>query len=427
MAPPPEETPIESVEEEMEQADTSDDSPDEEIEAESSVEEEPVEEVEDEPVEEVEEVSEVEEKTSPSKGPPSGPPSKGPPSGPPSKGPPSGPPSKGPPGPPSGPPSKGPPSGPPSKGPPQAEEPVDEPEEEVVEEAAEEAEEDPTEESEEAVEEATEEEAVEEESTTEEPTELAPTTVVPNTARTEAAEAEVLRLSGEVNSLRKSLSGAAEVIEDLETPPMPPAVFADIVVQDHLVADIARLARQLDREQLVRANMGTIAMLHPGMPGVMISTKRNTLLPRLDERGITGGRLGQNAPEEATSDWRILEVLLASKSLDTGGPAACIHMHGAFTTAASCEKDLILCTPIDEVGKKELGKIIIVDPDEENPEDFLRQTADALKQGGMKCVVIRGHGAYSLGADLDDAWANAAMLEHSMKIVLLARQAKLKI
>jgi ribulose-5-phosphate 4-epimerase/fuculose-1-phosphate aldolase len=102
-------------------------------------------------------------------------------------------------------------------------------------------------------------------------------------------------------------------------------------------------------------------------------------------------------------------------------------MHGAFTTAASCEKDLILCTPIDEVGKKELGKIIIVDPDEENPEDFLRQTADALKQGGMKCVVIRGHGAYSLGADLDDAWANAAMLEHSMKIVLLARQAKLKI
>jgi ribulose-5-phosphate 4-epimerase/fuculose-1-phosphate aldolase len=173
--------------------------------------------------------------------------------------------------------------------------------------------------------------------------------------------------------------------------------------------------------------MGTIAMLHPGMPGVMLSTKKGTLLPRLDERGITGGRLGQNPPAEATSDWRILEVLLASKSLDTGGPAACIHMHGAFTTAASCEKDLILCTPIDEVGKKELGKIIIVDPDEENPDDFLRQTADALKQGGMKCVVIRGHGAYSLGADLDDAWANAAMLEHSMKIVLLARQAKLKI
>jgi ribulose-5-phosphate 4-epimerase/fuculose-1-phosphate aldolase len=436
MEPAPEEAPIESVEEETEEADISDDLPEEEKTTESTVEEDP----EEDPVEESTEEPEEEGKTTPSKGPPSGPPSKGPPSkgppsGPPSKGPPSGPPSKGPPsGPPSkGPPSKGPPSGPPSKGPPQ----IEEPEEEVVEELEEEAAEDPVEaaeESEEDTTEATEEAAEEpaeeseaEEPATEDSSETTPTIAVPNTTRTEAAEAEVLQLSNQVNSLRKSLAGAAEVIEDLETPPMPPAVFADIVVQDHLVADIARLARQLDREQLVRANMGTIAMLHPGMPGVMLSTKKGTLLPRLDERGITGGRLGQNPPEEATSDWRILEVLLASKSLDTGGPAACIHMHGAFTTAASCEKDLILCTPIDEVGKKELGKIIIVDPDEENPDDFLRQTADALKQGGMKCVVIRGHGAYSLGADLDDAWANAAMLEHSMQIVLLARQAKLKI
>jgi len=28
---------------------------------------------------------------------------------------------------------------------------------------------------------------------------------------------------------------------------------------------------------------------------------------------------------------------------------------------------------------------------------------------------------------LDQAWANAAMLEHSMKIIMLARQANLKI
>ena len=254
----------------------------------------------------------------------------------------------------------------------------------------------------------------------------APKPVVSNRAK--AAEKEVIKLSNEVHSLRKSLAGAADVIEDLETQPMPPAVLAsDIVVPDHLVADIARLARQLDREQLVRANMGTISMLHPGMPGVMISTKAGTTLSRLNERGIVGGRLGQGAPQNAPNDWRVLEVLLAATSLETGGPAACIHMMGAYTTTASCEKDLILCSPIDEVGKKMLGKIVIVDTDDENPEDFLRQTAEALKMGGSKCVVIRGHGAYCVGADLDDAWANAAMLEHSMKIVLLARQANLKV
>ena len=263
----------------------------------------------------------------------------------------------------------------------------------------------------------------------EEPTDSSKVVTAPAVSnRAKAAEKEVIKLSNEVHSLRKSLAGAADVIEDLETQPMPPAVLAsDIVVPDHLVADIARLARQLDREQLVRANMGTISMLHPGMPGVMISTKAGTTLSRLNERGIVGGRLGQGAPQGAPSDWRVLEVLLAATSLETGGPAACLHMMGAYTTAASCEKDLILCSPIDEVGKKMLGKIVIVDPDEENPDDFLRQTAEALKMGGSKCVVIRGHGAYCVGADLDDAWANAAMLEHSMKIVLLARQANLKI
>ena len=54
--------------------------------------------------------------------------------------------------------------------------------------------------------------------------------------------------------------------------------------------------------------MGTISMLHPGMPGVMISTKAGTTLSRLNERGIVGGRLGQAAPQGAPSDWRVLEV-----------------------------------------------------------------------------------------------------------------------
>ena len=33
-----------------------------------------------------------------------------------------------------------------------------------------------------------------------------------------------------------------------------------------------------------------------------------------------------------------------------------IHMHGPHTTAASCEKDLVLLTPIDEIGKEHIGR-----------------------------------------------------------------------
>jgi ribulose-5-phosphate 4-epimerase/fuculose-1-phosphate aldolase len=174
--------------------------------------------------------------------------------------------------------------------------------------------------------------------------------------------------------------------------------------------------------------MGAISMLHPDEPGLMISTRHSTMLARLDERGIVGGPLGGNPPRGAIGEWKVHEVLLASvAALATGGPAACIHMQGPYTTAASCEKDLILVQPIDVLGKEHIGKVVIVDPDDDAPDEFLRQVAEALQQGGMRCVVVRGHGAYAVGANLDQAMANAAMLEHSMQVLLLARQANLKI
>ena len=243
----------------------------------------------------------------------------------------------------------------------------------------------------------------------------------------ETKEAEIARLSAEVERLRTSMVGAADIIEELENPPMPPLISEDLVIGAHIVADIARMARQLDRDGLIRASMGTIAMLHPERLDVLISTKHKALLPRMNEQDLCAGKLNSDPPRGAPNDWRVLEVLLASTSIVTGGPAAVIHCHGPYATAVSCEKDLVLMQPIDNIGKDNIGKVIIVDPDDENPREYLRQVAEALNQGGMRCVVIRGNGAYAVGADLDQAWANAAMLEHSMQIVMLARQANLKI
>ena len=422
------------------------------------------------------------EATPPSSGPtgppgPSGPPSapSGPPSGPPT-GPPSGPPT----GPPSGPPT-GPHSGPPSV-PPQdppsdlpaaeeesvvVEEPVAEeapatPTESVLEEpenAPEEpAAEEPTaaEETTEAVAEpVSEEETVPEEAASEEPKapeEEVSEPVEPEPAQEESTpdeapveespqdespeeeavvdvdrEMEIARLTAEIERLRGSLVGAAEVIEEIEETPMPPVVLDNIVIPPHIVADFARMGRQLSREALVKGTMGAISMLHPDEPGLMISTRHSTMLARLDERGIVGGRLGGNPPRGAIAEWKVHEVLLASVAMVTGGPAACIHMQGPYTTAASSEKDLILVQPIDVLGKEHIGKVVIVDPDDDAVEEYLRQVAEALQQGGMRCVVVRGHGAYAVGANLDQAMANAAMLEHSMQVLLLARQANLKL
>ena len=393
------------------------------------------------------------EAPSPSETPPENPPS-GPPSGPPSappSGPPSGPPSKPPSGPPSGPPSdppSGPPTDPPSTPPPAP------PEQHEVAEAEPEASETPPKEIEDdgsAAEEtipASSEETVEDPPNDEPNTDDAAAEAADDEAEAETAqepaspsgeidqatldllaekEAELERLHMENARLRQSVVGATEVIEELEEPPMPPMVEDNIVIPPYIVSDFARLGRQLDREHLVRATMGSLAMIHPEQPGLMISTKHMVTLPRMNERSLCAAPLGSTSPRGAPTDWHVLEVVLASVSMVTGGPAAVIHMHGPHTTAASCEKDLILLNPIDEIGKQHIGKIIIVDPDPDNPEDYLRQVAEALNQGGMRCVVVRGNGAYAVGADFDQAWANAAMVEHSMHIHLLARQANLKI
>jgi ribulose-5-phosphate 4-epimerase/fuculose-1-phosphate aldolase len=422
------------------------------------------------------------EATPPSSGPtgppgPSGPPSG--PSGPPSE-PPTGPPSGPPTGPPSGPPT-GPPSGPPSAAPqdPPSDLPAADEESVVVEEpVAEEAPETPTEPVLEEPENAPEEPAAEEPTAAEETTEAVAEPVseeetVPEEAASEEPKAaeeevsepvepepaqeestpdeapveespqdespeeeavvdvdremEIARLTAEIERLRGSLVGAAEIIEEIEETPMPPVVLDNIVIPPHIVADFARMGRQLSREALVKGTMGAISMLHPDEPGLMISTRHSTMLARLDERGIVGGRLGGNPPRGAIAEWRVHEVLLASVAMVTGGPAACVHMQGPYTTAASSEKDLILVQPIDVLGKEHIGKVVIVDPDDDAVEEYLRQVAEALQQGGMRCVVVRGHGAYAVGANLDQAMANAAMLEHSMQVLLLARQANLKL
>lgn len=320
-------------------------------------------------------------------GPPSGPPSSGPPDSPPNAPPPSGPPS-------GGPPSSGPPDSPPSSGPPDS--PPG-----------------PT--------------KIVKEPLPPEPEKDASDLVSQALDLAATSANKIANLEAEVERLRGALSGTAEVISEIEEQPMPPVVGPDFVIPAHLVADFVRIGRQLHREGLVHSDVGGVAILNPDEAGLMHTSVAGAILGQMNETDITSGRLGQSAPPDAPEQWRILEVLLASKSLETKGPAACLHTHPPYATAISCEEDLIVLKPIDEEGKKHLGNIVIVEPDEENQEEYLRQLAEALKQGNMKAVVVKGYGVFSTGSNFDEAWRWASVIEHSMRILMHARQANLRV
>ncbi|MGY8701449.1 MAG: class II aldolase/adducin family protein [Candidatus Poseidoniales archaeon] len=238
---------------------------------------------------------------------------------------------------------------------------------------------------------------------------------------------KIQNLEHEINRLRAALSGSAEVISEIEEQPMPPLVGPDYVVPSHMVADFVRIGRQLHKEGLVHADVGAVAILNPDEAGLMHTSSKGAILGQMTEQHIASGRLGQTAPGNAPEQWRMLEVLIASKSLQTKGPAACIHTHPPFATAISCEKDLIVLKPIDKEGMTHLGNIVIVESDADNPDDYLRQLAEALKQGNMKAVVVRGHGVFSTGVDFDEAWRWASVIEHSMRVLMHARQANLQV
>ena len=238
---------------------------------------------------------------------------------------------------------------------------------------------------------------------------------------------KIANLEAEIERLRGALTGTAEVISEIEEQPMPPVVGEDYVIPAHMVADFVRIGRQLHREGLVHSDVGAVAILNPDEAGLMHASVGGAIIGQMNEKDITSGRLGQTAPSNAPEEWRILEVLLASKSLETRGPAACLHTHPPYATAISCEQDLIVLKPIDEEGKKHLGNIVIVEPDEENQEEYLRQLAEALKQGNMKAVVVKGHGVFSTGSNFDEAWRWASVIEHSMRVLMHARQANLRV
>ena len=354
----------------------------------------------------------------PSKGPPSGPPgsppsdgpSKGPPSGPPGS-PPSDGPSKSPPsGPPGSPPSDGPSSGPPKEvfKPPTSGPPSAHSEEESV----------------------TEEELMDSSLSKitktpiiveEEPSDEGPIVEVPTSVESFVNPEEIENLRNEVERLRSGLSSAGEVISEIEEVPHPPIVGPDYVVAAHLVSDFIRTGRLLHRERLVRASQGSISILDPDEPGLVHASKSGCMLGRILEGDIITGRLGQPAPENAPIDWRIHEVMLAFASLQYEGPAACVYTPSSNAIALSLDKKLIKMEPVDEIGKANFGKAVIVDPNYDNMDDFLRQITDALRQGNSKAACIRGVGVYAVGRNFDEAWNNCAILEHSSEIILLAR------
>ena len=231
---------------------------------------------------------------------------------------------------------------------------------------------------------------------------------------------ELQRLREENEGLRQGLASASQVIAEVENPEMPPIVGEGFVVPGDVVGHLVHTGRQLSREGLVHGHAGSISLLSTRAPGLVHITREGAHLGQMTEHDVITGRLGDAAPPHASVDWRAHNVMLAMGSLENNGLAACVHVHAPYTCAMSLESDRYVLVPKDIDGRKQFDQGAIVDVDLKNIDDYLRDITEALKQGGGKLVIARGHGIYALGRDVMEAWHNAAAFEYSMKVQFLA-------
>jgi L-fuculose-phosphate aldolase len=143
-------------------------------------------------------------------------------------------------------------------------------------------------------------------------------------------------------------------------------------------------------------------------------THRGAPLGRLAGRHLVPVDLadpGAAAPAASSE----LPVHLAVYRQEDAG--AVVHAHPPAVVALSLRRDRI--EPVDLEGACYFPTVeVIPSPAPHDPREAAVPIARAL--GSARIVVVRGHGTFSRGADLWEAFHWASALEHSCRILLLS-------
>ena len=176
---------------------------------------------------------------------------------------------------------------------------------------------------------------------------------------------------------------------------------------------LCRIGRDLFWMGLQTPRSGNLsAMLDDGRSFVI--TRRGSSLPTLDpERDFVAVELNGPMPAEASSEAAVHHAIYRSTS-----HRAVVHAHPPYAIALSFGARVI--SPIHNEAQAVLGDIPITpssatEGEGEEPAPIV----SALRNGHV--VMVRGHGAFSAGADCESAFYYMGLLEAACKIVHLTR------
>ncbi|MDD1700417.1 MAG: aldolase [Methanoregula sp.] len=171
--------------------------------------------------------------------------------------------------------------------------------------------------------------------------------------------------------------------------------------------EFERIGKRLFNEHLVGGNFGNISA-RKGTEGFFIKQTGSYLDVAGEPVFIP---LKGKVPDYASSEYRVHRDVYRKT-----GHEAIVHAHPPYAVAASLVMDMVV--PEDSEGMMLCPKIPVV---EGAPGS--QKIADNVSNALMfsELVIIRGHGTFAAGKNLDAAYVYTSLAEHSCKVLFFKK------
>lgn len=169
-----------------------------------------------------------------------------------------------------------------------------------------------------------------------------------------------------------------------------------------------KIGKELGRLGLISSHSGNMSVKCDD--GILI-TRHKAMLACLEERDLV------MAPFEGPCPGASSELLVHQAIYGQTNAKAILHCHPPYAVLLSLYLDEI--SPVDLEGRLILKKVPVVEVrDPVGSEGVARAIIPCLQEA--KVAIIRGHGSFAIGEDLEEALMLSSALESSCKLLYLA-------
>ncbi len=166
-----------------------------------------------------------------------------------------------------------------------------------------------------------------------------------------------------------------------------------------------KIGKKLMLQRLIDGASGNISFRDGE---IFYITKTGVMLDELDETSFVKLSINSNDYNPiASSDQLVHREIYKNTDYN-----AVLHCHGVYGVTLSFKKTAIY--PMDLEGRYFLGEIEVINAPF-GKFDGAKLISKALKKN--KVVLVRGHGIYACGKNIDEAYRLASYLEHSCEII----------